>query len=146
MQQQHLQQLIRRDIYVTCKILLLLFCIGTSYLTQSDYLVLIWKIFTVLVPLHDVKKNFKQESNFKQILVSFLPQKYDIISQLHHSYAKDPFCVMRLIYWFKWHTRLSNTKDINLQTRTLNDWLASMTCSILYTYVGSNGAPGSVIQ
>ena len=27
----------------------------------------------------------------------FLPRKYDVISQLRHSYAKDPLCVARLI-------------------------------------------------
>ena len=26
----------------------------------------------------------------------FLPRKYDVISQLHHIYAKDPLCVTRL--------------------------------------------------
>ena len=28
----------------------------------------------------------------------FSPRKYDVISQLCHSYAKDPFCVMQLIF------------------------------------------------
>ena len=28
----------------------------------------------------------------------FLPRKYDVISQLRHSYAKDPLCVTRLNY------------------------------------------------
>ena len=38
------EQLSRPDIYVMLrKILLLLFCIWTSYVKHSDYLVLIWK-------------------------------------------------------------------------------------------------------
>ena len=28
----------------------------------------------------------------------FLPRKYDFISQLRHSYAKDPLCMTRLIF------------------------------------------------
>ena len=44
------------------------------------------------------QKLFKQESIFKQTRVDFLPWKYDVISQLRHSYAKGPFCVTRLIW------------------------------------------------
>ena len=29
----------------------------------------------------------------------FLTRKYDVISILRHSYAKDPLCVTRLIYY-----------------------------------------------
>ena len=36
-----------------------------------------------------------------QTRVDFLPRKYDVISQLRHSYAKDPFCVPRLIWLLK---------------------------------------------
>ena len=46
------------------------------------------------------QKLFKQENNFKQTHVIFLPRKYDVISHLRHSYAKGPFCVARLNYTF----------------------------------------------
>ena len=36
-------------------------------------------------------KLFKQESIFKQTRVDFLPRKYEVISQLRHSYPKGPF-------------------------------------------------------
>ena len=50
-------------------------------------------------------KHFKPECYFKQTLVDyFLPRKYDAISQLRHSYAKDPLCVMQLKWWFKLHS------------------------------------------
>ena len=40
----------------------------------------------------------KPQSIIKQTRVNFyLPGKYDVISQLCHSYAKGPFCVARLI-------------------------------------------------
>ena len=43
-------------------------------------------------------KHCKPECSFMQTRVDyFLPQKYDVISQLHHSYAKNPLCVTRLI-------------------------------------------------
>ena len=43
-------------------------------------------------------KHCKPECSFMQTRVDyFLPRKYDVISQLRHSYAKDPLCVMRLI-------------------------------------------------
>ena len=38
---------------------------------------------------------FKPYSNFKQTCVIFLQRKYDVISQLCHSYVKGPFCVTR---------------------------------------------------
>ena len=59
-------------------------------------MVLIFKFYTVPVRLRNVKKNFKQENSFKQTGISFLPRKYDVISQLRHSYAKGPLCVTRL--------------------------------------------------
>ena len=44
------------------------------------------------------QKLFKQENSFKQTRVEFfLPRKYDVISQLRHSYTKGPFCMARLI-------------------------------------------------
>ena len=53
MQQHHLQQVARHVIYVKiCKILVLLFCIWTPYVSLSDYLVLILKFYTVPVRLH----------------------------------------------------------------------------------------------
>ena len=43
-------------------------------------------------------KHCKPECSFIQTRVDyFLPRKYDVISQLRHSYAKDPLCVTRLI-------------------------------------------------
>ena len=43
------------------------------------------------------KKLYNPENIFNQPRVNFLPRKYDVISQLRHSYAKGPFCVTRLI-------------------------------------------------
>ena len=41
----------------------------------------------------------KPECSFMQTRVNyFLPRKYDVISQLRHSYAKDPLCVMQLVF------------------------------------------------
>ena len=55
MQQRHLQQLTRRDIYVTtCKTVLLLFCIWTSNVSPSAYNMAILKSYTVRVRLHDI--------------------------------------------------------------------------------------------
>ena len=55
MQQQHLQQVPRCDIKVmTCKILLLLFYIWTSYVSRSDYLIPILKLHAIPVRLQDV--------------------------------------------------------------------------------------------
>ena len=43
-------------------------------------------------------KHCKPECFFMQTRIDyFLPRKYDVISQLRHSYAKDPLCVTRLI-------------------------------------------------
>ena len=43
------------------------------------------------------RKHYKPEIPFMQTRVDyFLPRKYDVISQLRHSYAKDPLCVTRL--------------------------------------------------
>ena len=42
-------------------------------------------------------KPFKSENTFEQTRVDFFyREKYDVISQLRHSYAKGPFCVARL--------------------------------------------------
>ena len=81
MQQHHLQQVTRHVIYVTTsKILLLLFCIWTSYVSLGEYMILILKFYTVSVSLHDVTnflnhKTFsrKQVSNFyRENMTSFL--------------------------------------------------------------------------
>ena len=90
-QQCLLQQVSCLDICVTtCKILLLLFCI-------CDYLVLILKFSTVGVCMHDVTSFLIHETLLSKHVLIFLPLKYDVISQLRQSYAKDPFCMMRLI-------------------------------------------------
>ena len=67
-------------------------------MTHSDCLVLILKFYSVRMPLHDVE-NFPNKRAFSSKHVSiFVPRKYDVISKLRDSYAKDPFCVKRLIY------------------------------------------------
>ena len=48
------------------------------------------------MPLHDLKNFLNKRATLKQTRVNFLPRKYDVISHLHHSYAKDSFCVIRL--------------------------------------------------
>ena len=63
MQQCHSQQVLRRYIYVaTCKILLLLFCIWISYVSVSDYKVLILKFYTVPVCLHGITNFLNQKA------------------------------------------------------------------------------------
>ena len=92
-QQRHLQQVSRRDMYVTiCKI----FCIWLSYVSLSDYKVLILNLYTVPVSLHGVTNFLNQKAISSKHASIFLPRKYDVISQLRHSYAKGPFCVARL--------------------------------------------------
>ena len=76
----------------------LLFCIWTSYVTHSDYLVPILTFYNVPVPLYDVKNFFKKTALLSKHVSIFLLQKYDIIFQLRHSYAKYPFCETRLIW------------------------------------------------
>ena len=76
MQQRHLQQVSHRDIHIWLyKILFRLFCIWTSYVSLSDYKVLILKIYTVPVRLHGVTNFFKPESTFKQTRVDFFTAK-----------------------------------------------------------------------
>ena len=84
----------RRDIYVTtCKIVLLLSCIFSSYVWLRDYLVLILKFYTVPVRLHDIKSFLNEKAlSSKQLWQFFLMLRYNVISQLRHSYAKGPFC------------------------------------------------------
>ena len=100
MQQRHLQQLIHRGIYVTtCKIALLLFCIWTSNISLSVYKMLILKSYTVPVRLYDVTNFLNQKTFSSKHVSSFLQRKYDVISRLRHSSAKDHFCVTPLIWW-----------------------------------------------
>ena len=43
-------------------------------------------------------KHCKQEFSFMLTHFDYLlPQKYDVISQLRHSYSKNPLCVTQLI-------------------------------------------------
>ena len=97
MQKPHLQQVSRRGINVTIyKTLLLLFCIWMSYISLSNYLVLILTFYTVPVRLRDVTNFLNHETLQSKHVSIFLPRKYDVISQLRDSYAKGPFCVARL--------------------------------------------------
>ena len=88
MQRRHFQQGWRREINVTtCNISLLFLC--TSYYSHRDCLVL--KINTVPKCFHATRNCFTQESMFMQTSVHFFAQKYDVISQLRHSYSNNPF-------------------------------------------------------
>ena len=58
----------------------------------------ILKFYTVPMFFACCQKLYKQENSFKQTPVNFFFAKYDVISQLRHSYAKGPFCVAQLIY------------------------------------------------
>ena len=99
MQQDHFQQnvtswCLRNDTHF---FLFCYFCIWTSYLSHSDCFVVILKFDSVPMFLH-ATRNFVNQTAFSSKHVStFLTRKYDVISQLRHSYAKDPFCVTRLI-------------------------------------------------
>ena len=44
-----------------------------------------------------LEKLYKPEKNSSKNMSIFLPRKYDVISQLRHSYAKGPFYVAQLI-------------------------------------------------
>ena len=67
----------------------------TSYVSQSDYKMLIFKFHTIMVRLNDVK-NLTRDYFQADMCIIFLPRKYDVISQLRHNYATDPFCMTRL--------------------------------------------------
>ena len=109
MQQFHLQQLSRRDIYATlCKILLMLFCILTSYIKHSDYLVLIWKILTIPQTLHDVK-NFLNKRALSSKHVSIFYREF-MTSFLNYVTA-----TLRAL--FAW--RGSNYKAVSLHSADL---------------------------
>ena len=57
---------------------------------------LILKIYTVPVRLRDVTNFLNHETLQSKHVSNFFTAKYDVISQLRHSYAKGPFCVARL--------------------------------------------------
>ena len=63
----------------------------------GDYSVPILKFYTVPVRLYDAINFLSQKALLNRHLSFFLPRKDDVISQLRHSYTKDPLCVMRLI-------------------------------------------------
>ena len=101
-------------IKLICKISLKLFCIWTSYVSHSGYLVLILEFYAVTrvrtVRLHDVNSFFNHVTHSSKHFTCriCLPRKYDIISQFCHSYAKGPICVTRLKfniknYWLCWN-------------------------------------------
>ena len=78
------------------------------YISFRNYLMLLLKFYTVPVRLHDTKNVVNQNILFNQTRVEFLPRKYDVISQLRHSYTKGSFCVTRLIYSYNlWQFRSS---------------------------------------
>ena len=82
MQQRHLQQLSRCYIYITtCKFVLQLFCIRTSYVSLSNYLLLILKFDSVLMGLHDVRNFLNYKTLSSKHVSIFLLRKYYIISQ-----------------------------------------------------------------
>ena len=83
MQKPHLQQVSRRGIYVTiCKILLLLFCIWTSYISLSNYLVLILKFFTVPVHLHNITNFLNHETLQSKHVSKFFTAKIAMLRAL----------------------------------------------------------------
>ena len=84
MQQRHFQQMWRRDVHVTTpKILLLLFWISTSYLSQSDYLVLFLNFYTVPIFSHAVR-NFvnKKTVSCKQVSIFYRENMTSITAHL----------------------------------------------------------------
>ena len=83
MMQRHEQQVSRHDNYVmTCKTLLLLFCIWTTYVLLIDYKVL--KFYADLMRFHDIT-NFLNQKSFSSKLVLFTEKiwcHFSIMSQL----------------------------------------------------------------
>ena len=92
MQQHHSKQMSLRVLYVnTCKILLLLFCIWTSYILLIVYLVLILKFNTFPLRLHDVKHvlNHKTLSRkHRKNMTSFLNYLTATLRALLHDAAQ----------------------------------------------------------
>ena len=67
---------------------------------------LLWN-FTLFPAFARRHKHCAPECSFMQTRVDyFLPRKYDVISQLHRSYTKDPLCVTQLITCFYLHLLL----------------------------------------
>ena len=87
----------RNDTHILTSVILYINIIF-RVITHSDCLVVILKLFTVPMFLHAVTNFVNQKSFSSKHVSTFLPRKYDVISQLRHSYAKSPFCVARLIY------------------------------------------------
>ena len=61
-------------------------------------MVVILKFYTVAMFMHAVTNFVNQKAFSSKHVSTFLPWKYDVISQLLHSYAKGPFCVAQLIW------------------------------------------------
>ena len=67
MQQCHSQQVSPRNIYVTTfNIFLRLFCIWTSYVLLSDFLLFVLKFYTIPVRSHDVRLFLSRKTVSKQ--------------------------------------------------------------------------------
>ena len=102
------------------------------------------------------QKIFKQENTFKQTRVDLLlSRKYDVISQLLHSYAKGPFCVARVKWWlifvqllydltfqpvpddFDVKTKVNELLEQNdfekkrARTMDIDDFLGYVTCTVI---------------
>ena len=94
MQQRHFQQMWCWDVHVTIRKLMYMTIIYVApWLIVGNSEIL--HCSGVFACRHQL---FKPERVFKQTRVNILPRKYYVISQLRHSYAKDPFCVAWLIY------------------------------------------------
>ena len=87
----------RNDTQIFTSVILYTF-VSTSYLWHIDCLVVILKFYTVPMFLHTIRNFVNQKAFSSKHMSAFLLRKYDAISQLHHSYAKGPFCVKRLIF------------------------------------------------
>ena len=82
--QRYLKQVSRHDFCVTtCTILLLLFVLRISYESLSDYMVLIFKLYTVPLGLQDVTNVFNNhETLFVSIFTARIWRHFSIKSQL----------------------------------------------------------------
>ena len=80
--------------------LLQLFCQWTTYVSLSDYMIKTLIFYTFPMRIHVVINVVNQNAlSGKHVSIIFLPRIYDVISQLRHSYIKDPLCVTRLKYY-----------------------------------------------
>ena len=92
MQQRHFQQIWRRDVHVmTHKLLFPLFCIWATYLSHSDCLVVILRLYTDDFARH--QKLCKPENIFKQTHVNIFYSE-NITSFLNYFTA-----MLRALYW-----------------------------------------------